>query len=86
MKTKVIILHTPELRDDLNYMKYCNAEELSYNLRKIPLDINIETELECVKNQAISQSVDGKIISITSKLIPNPADFVPLEEVTIKYI
>lgn len=83
MKTKVILLHTPELRDDLTYAKYC--EFPTYFLKKIPESFDVETELNAVRNQAISQSVDGKIISVTSKLVPSKTDFVPVEEVTITY-
>jgi hypothetical protein len=84
MNTKVILLHTPELRDDLTYAKYC--EFPTYYLKKTPESFDVETELNNLRDQAISQSVDGyKIISITSKLVPSKTDFVPLEEVTITY-
>ena len=76
MKTKVIKLHTLETREDLKYMKYCKAEELSYELRQVPLEYDVEKELECLRNQAISQSVDGKIISISSKIIPTHQIFL----------
>ena len=85
MKTKVITLQTPQLRDDLRYNKYCISEELSYRLREIPLDIEVDKEIECLRNQAISESVDGKIISISSKIINDPINLCPVEEITINY-
>ena len=85
MKTKVITLHTPELQDDLRYDKYCISEELSYRLREIPLDIEVDKEIECIRNQAISESVDGKIISVSSKIINDSVNFCPVEEITINY-
>jgi hypothetical protein len=83
MKTKVIILRTPELRDDLTYSKYC--EFPTYYLKKTPESFDVEKEWNELRNQAITQSVDGKIISVTSKLIPSKTSFVPVEEVTITY-
>ena len=86
MKTKIIKLHTPELREDLRYDKYCVSEELSFRLRKIPLDIDVEKEIECIRNNAISESISGgKIISISSRIIGDPINFSPIEEVTINY-
>jgi hypothetical protein len=63
MKTKVITLHTPQLRDDLRYSKYCISEELSYQLRETPLNVDIDKEIECIRTQAISESVNGKIMN-----------------------
>lgn len=83
MKTKVILLNTPQMRDDLTYLKYC--EFPTYYLKKTPESFDVETEWNELRNQAISQSVDGKIISISSKLVPSKTDFVPVEEVTITY-
>lgn len=83
MKTKVIQLKTPELRDDLTYTKYC--EFPTYNLKEKPENFDVEKELNEIRNQAISQSVDGNIISVTSKLVSSKTDFVPVEEVTIIY-
>lgn len=83
MKTKTILLHTPELRDDLTYSKYYIIP--TPFLKEVPDDIDVEKELNELRNQAISSSVDGKIISVTSKLVPSKTDFVPLEEVTITY-
>jgi len=85
MKIKVITLQTPQLRDDLRYDKYCISEELSYRLRKIPLDIDVDKEIECLINQAISESVNGKIISVSSKITNDSVNFCPVEELTIKY-
>ena len=85
MKTKVITLHTPQLRDDLRYSKYCISEELSYQLRETPLNVDIDKEIECIRTQAISESVNGKIISISSKMINDPINFCPVEEITINY-
>jgi hypothetical protein len=83
MKTKVITLFTPQLKEDLTYAKYC--EFPTYYLKKTPENIDIEKTLNDVRNQAISSSVDGKIISVTSKLVPSKKDFVPVEEITITY-
>jgi hypothetical protein len=83
MKTKVILLHTSELRDDLTYAKY--YEFPTYCLKKTPESFNVDEELNKLRNQTISQSVDGKITSVTSKLVYSKTDFLPLEEVTITY-
>lgn len=83
MKTKTILLHTPELRDDLTYAKYYITP--TPFLKKVPESFNVEKELNEIRDQAISMSVDGKIISISSKLVYSKCDFVPLEEVTITY-
>ncbi len=83
MKTKVILLHTPELRDDLTYSKYYIGT--TPFLKKVPDDVDVEKELNEIRNQAISQSVDGNIISISSKIVMPKDDYVPVEEVTITY-
>jgi hypothetical protein len=85
MKTKIIKLHTPELREDLKYDKYCVSEELSFRLRETPLDVDIDKEIELIRNYEISQSVSGKIISTSSRIIYDQINFVPIEEVTVNY-
>jgi len=86
MKTKVITLRISELREDLKYDKYCVSEELSYRLRETPLDIDVEKEIECLRNSEISESINGsKIISTSSRIIYDPINFAPVEEVTINY-
>ena len=83
MKTKVIQLKTLELRDDLTYTKYC--EFPTYNLKEKPENFDVEKELNELRKQANSQSVDGKITSVTSKIVMPKDDYVPVEEVTITY-
>lgn len=85
MKTKVIKLPTPQLREDLTYVKYYRSEKLTYELRDSPELFDVEKELAELRNQAISQSVGGNIISISSKQVPGETDFIPLEEITITY-
>lgn len=84
MRTKTITIH-PEIKDDLKYMKYCKAEELSYELRDIPLDVDVEKEYNTLRQNVISSSVDGEIVSISSKMVNNPSNFSPIEEITISY-
>lgn len=54
-------------------------------LKKTPESFDVEKELNEIRTRAISSSVDGKIISVTSKLVPSKTNFVPVEEVTITY-
>ncbi len=86
MKTKIIKLNTIEIKDDLIYDKYYKSEELSYNLREVPLDTDADSVINELRNNAISQSVDGaKIVSTSSKIVSNPNNFRIFEEITINY-
>lgn len=84
-KTKVITFNTPELRDDLTYVKYCVSEELSFKPRETPADFDVENEITKLKNNAISQSVSGKIISTSTKMVYDKIQLCYIEEVTINY-
>ena len=87
MKTKVIRLNTLEIREDLNYVKYCVDDIVNspFVKRKIPLDIDVEKELSHLKEQSIKNSVNGRVISTKSRIVYDEINFCPVEEVTIKY-
>lgn len=85
MSQKTIVLQIAQIRDDLQYMKYYKSEELSYERRAVPMDIDVEHELKQLRNSAISSSVDGTIISVSSKPSYDEINMCPTEEVTITY-
>lgn len=82
MKTKIIKLNV-EIKDDLYYAKYC--EFPTYKLKEKPKNFDVEKEYSQLRENAISSSVDGKIISISSKIIYDTTNFSPVEEITINY-
>jgi hypothetical protein len=82
MKTKIILFDI-ELRDDLTYAKYC--EFPTYKLKENPETFDVEREYSSMRETTISQSVDGKIISTSSKIIYDDTNFSPIEEITINY-
>ena len=86
METKIIKINL-ELKQDLEYVKFCKSEELSYELREIPLNINIEKEWQEIRNQIINKSISGcKIISTESRKIYNIYEMTVYEEITINFI
>jgi len=72
-----------EIKDDLRYVKYCKSENLTYEPREVPESFDVEEEYSLLRQNAISSSVDGKILSISSKIIFDA--FSPQEEITINY-
>ena len=83
MKTKVIKINL-EIKQDLEYDKY--YEFPTYRLKKVPDTFDVETEFNILREQVISSSVDGKIISTSSKIIFDSQSFSsPQEEITINY-
>lgn len=74
-----------EIKDDLTYVKYYKSEELTYELRETPESFDVEKEYSQLRENAISSSIDGKIISTSSKIIYDNVDFQPKEEITINY-
>jgi len=84
MRTKIITIN-PEIKDDLMYVKYYQSEDLSYKLRQRPLDIDVDAEYAALRNNTISSSVDGEVISTKSVFKPDPNNFTLQEEITITY-
>jgi len=72
-----------EIKDDLTYIKYYKSEKLTYELRETPELFDVEKEYSLLRENAISSSVNGKILSISSKIIFDA--FSPQEEITINY-
>ena len=84
MKSKTIKLY-PEIKDDMNYVKHCKSEELSYEPREKPLPIDVDKEYDMLRQSVISSSVTGEIVSVSSKMSYDENTFSPVEEVTILY-